>query len=170
MPPVEQRPCVEPGCDRPSTEGDERCELHQQRLGARPSGPSRPSSPPRPASHPVIVETALDASVAIPPPRKATRRELRLALGGWLLGSAGFWGSLALSFRWTLRGAAEVAFLALVYACGALATYGAFWYARKTPSKVLGALVAVASFGTAVPVLVATVGVLAWLLGIMVSH
>ena len=140
--------CIEPGCDRASTEGDERCELHQQRLGTRPSRPSKSSSPPRQVVLPVIVETALDASVAVPPRRAPRSRDLGFALGGWALGTLGFWVCAGLVFELQLHGPAEIVAGILWIAAGLLATYGAGWVAAKPfsrPTRILGAVLALAT-------------------------
>ncbi|HEY3451125.1 MAG TPA: hypothetical protein VGK67_32505 [Myxococcales bacterium] len=141
--------CVEAGCDRPATEGDERCELHQVRLGARPSRPSKPPAP-RPAVSSVIVESALDASVAVPPARVSRNRDYWLGVRGWALGAAAFFGSVVLVIGWDLQFSrpAKTVLVALWFASGALATFGAgksTFATKSLPKSVLAALLAAAT-------------------------
>jgi len=146
MPPALK--CIEPECDRPAAEGDERCELHQSRLGARPS---RPPSAAAPAVLPVIVETALDASVAVPPARIYSNRTYWLGVLGWALGASGFFGGLALILGRQLPASLLVVSLLLLLACACLATYGAVRSANATRSTAKSALATALVLITGVP-------------------
>lgn len=129
--------CVEPGCDRPAAEGDERCELHRVRLGSRPSRPSQPPvpRPAGPAPAVLVVETALDAPPPAAPGRSA--RDQALALAGWAVGSAGFVVSTIGAMDLQLPRDLAAVHVLLTCACGVLACLGAAWFAAWTRSKAL---------------------------------
>jgi len=155
-PPAPRR--IEPGCDRPAAEGDERCPLHQVRLGARPSSPSSPRGAPA-----LVVDSALDASVAVPRPRPPARAaRYRQGMLAFAAGTAGFWRALWASLRYDPRvGPSLYAFFALWLALGGLAVWGAGRAMLCSSSMARRAAAVVCFVAACVPELLAAVIVLA---------